>query len=109
MGASCSKNTAAAKEMTGKPIVTTPRERAPDISIRVDQINIGENYRLRILKKCLQRNSNNLKRRIAFYEAKLKETGVSDPRIDIFIAEHTRSTELLNTLCRMEMLLESMG
>ena len=109
MGTSCSKNTAAAKETSDNPIVTTPRQRTPDISIRVDQINIGENYRLRILKRCLQRNSNNLKRRIAIYEAKLKETGVSDPRIDIFIAEHTRSTELLETLCRMEMLLESMG
>jgi len=93
--------------MTGKPITTTPPpERISDISIIVEQINIGEGCDLRAFKRELQRNSQILKRRIAHYETQLNKTGVSDPRIEIFIAEHARTSELLKTVYRMLSVLE---
>jgi cytidylate kinase len=97
MGASCSK------------APQSSEERVQDISILVEQINIGEGIKSRLLKKTLQRNAQTLKRRIEMYEAKLNELGLFDPRIETYKAEHARLTQLLKTVYRMQAVIKNMS
>ena len=100
MGASCSK----APE---KPV--SSEGRIQEISIMVEQINIGESLSSRMLKKTLQRNAQTLKKRIEDYEAKLNELGLFDPRTETYKAEHARLTELLKTVYRMQAVIKNMS
>jgi len=97
MGASCSK------------APQSSEERIQDISILVEQINLGEGIKSRVLKKTLQRNAETLKRRIDTYEAKLNQLDLFDPRTQTYMAEHARLTQLLKTVCRMQAVIKNMS
>ena len=114
MGTSCSKPTAAkptaAKPMAASPVVaSTPNGQLGEISILIEQINIIEGSDVRLLKRTLRRNSLLLKKRIAFYDGRLEKVDPSDPRVKTYLAERTRATQLLTTVCRMQAALEYMA
>jgi hypothetical protein len=90
-------------------VTSAPHEQVRDISILIEQINIGERSDVRMLKRTLRRNSLLIKKRIAFYDERLKKVDPTDSRVQTYIAEHARATELLATICRMQAAIELMA